>query len=82
MTFNLIDTLRNTKAIPGIPNSTVIDPFGLGIAPKVLDMLSGGKSAVSGAVSGVKDKVSSITSNLPYIIIGGGTIFLIILLKR
>jgi hypothetical protein len=71
MTFNFIETLKNRGGIPGIPNSSIIDPFGIGIAPRVLDMLSGGVSTVK-----------EVTKNLPYIIIGGGTLFLIILLKR
>ena len=71
MTFNFIETLKNRGGIPGVPNSSIIDPFGLGIAPRVLDTISGGVSTVTG-----------VTKNLPYIIIGGGTLFLIILLKR
>jgi hypothetical protein len=71
MTFNFLDTLKTRGGIPGIPNSSIIDPLGIGIAPRILDMFSGGISTASGTVK-----------NLPYIIIGGGTLFLIILLKR
>ena len=62
-----IANLFNMSAIPGIPNSKVGDIFGL--------------NAFFG-FSNPFDKVSSTFSNLPYIIIGGGTLALVIFLKK
>ena len=62
-----IANLFNMPAIPGIPNSKVGDIFGL--------------SGFFG-ISNPFDKVSSTFSNLPYIIIGGGTLALVVFLKR
>jgi hypothetical protein len=75
MTF-LDDMTRvfNTPAIPGIPNSKVGDIFGLG------GYFGFGNPIDS--LRDAKDKVSSMSKNLPYIIIGGGTLVLIILLKK
>jgi hypothetical protein len=68
MTFYTdLSRLFDTSAIPGIPNSKVGDLFGLG--------------AYFGIGNPFPD-VQESTKNLPYIIIGGGTLFLIILLKR
>jgi hypothetical protein len=73
--FGGLKNILKTPAIPGIPNSTVIDPFGLGIAPSIVNTVSSSAGAVS-------QQISSVSKNLPYIIIGGGTIFLIYLLKK
>ena len=64
----------NTPAIPGIPNSKVGDIFGIGSYFGVGNPVD--------SIEKAKDKASSISSNLPYIIIGGGTLFLIFLLKK
>ena len=59
--------LFNTPAIPGIPNSKVGDLFGL--------------SGFFG-ISNPFETASSAFSSLPYIIIGGGTLALVFVLKK
>jgi hypothetical protein len=68
-----------------VPNSNIGDPFGmgklLGLPPS--DKFIGGMLGLGGdAIGGAKDAVKGISSTLPYIMIGGGTLVLIILLKR
>ena len=82
MTFiSDIGNFLRIPAIPGIPHSTIGDIFGIGnyLGIPSIDEIFG---SASGVVEGAKDKVSSISKNLPYIIIGGGALVLIILLKR
>jgi len=59
--------LFNTPAIPGIPNSKVGDLFGL--------------SGFFG-IRNPFETASSAFSSLPYIIIGGGTLALVFVLKK
>ena len=59
--------LFNTPAIPGIPNSKVGDIFGLG-----------SYFGFGNPFEGMGDKFKM----LPYIIIGGGTLALIFVLKK
>jgi hypothetical protein len=76
MTFlDDMKNLFNTPAIPGIPNSRFGDLFGIG------PYLGTPSNPVDTIERGV-DKASAIADNLPYIIIGGGTLFLIFLLKK
>jgi len=63
----ILANLFNMPAIPGLPNSKVGDLFGL--------------SGFFG-ISNPFETASSTFSNLPYIIIGGGTLALVIFLKK
>ena len=80
-----LSKITNTPLFPGVPNSNIGDPFGmgklLGLPPS--DKFIGGMLGLGGdAIGGAKDAVKGISSTLPYIMIGGGTLVLIILLKR
>lgn len=64
---NDMQRLFNTPGIPGIPNSSLGDPFGIG-----------SYFGFDNPFDGLGDKLKM----LPYIIIGGGALVIIFVLKK
>ena len=76
-----LSKITNTPLFPGIPNSNIGDPFGMGklLGLPPTDKFIGGMLGLGGDMI---DGAKGVASSLPYIIIGGGSLALIILLKR